>query len=802
MEIVSRPDGALLAGIGRPGRGLGLEQVVQGKLKPFRIPGLDGRSLTVTALLSDKEGSLWIGTEAEGIYRVHNGKVDHVHSIDGLSGDYIVTIFEDRSGDIWVATTKGIDCFRDLRVTSIPGIRGLGTDEIDSVVASHDGTVWAGGAEALGSIRNGTISSLRSKKGLPGDQVTSLLEDDRGRLWVGIDDTLNIYENGRFRRIHRPDGSAFGFVVGLSEDTNHNVWAEISGSPRRLVRIKDDTVKDEFPAPKMPAARKVAASPDGSIWLGLLSGDLGRYANNKLDIFHFGHGEMSNEQSYVRQLFVGSDGSVLGATSSGVIAWKDGRQQTMTVKNGLPCDDIQALITDDHGDLWLYAQCGLLDIPQSELEEWWAKPDHKVQPRLLDALDGAQPGLAPFNGAAKSPDGRLWFASGSVLQTINPAEHVNESDPPVYVVDVVADRQNHEVANGLRLDPIKSELEIDYTAPSLATPQKIHFRYMLKGWETVWHDAGTRRQAFYDSLPPGKYTFQVMDFNTDGNWNSRAATLSFEVLPTWYQTHTFILVCIAATMTMIWVLYRIRIGYIAREISTRFDERLAERTRMARELHDTFLQTIQGSKFVVDDGLEKPLDPEKMHRALGQVSGWLDQAIHEGRAALNSLRSSTTQTNELGPALRRAAESGIVPEAMAISFSIIGDANELHPIVRDELYRIAYEAIQNAKAHSHASTLSIDLNYGHDLLLRIRDNGVGIDPSYAIDGKEGHHGLQGMRERAAHIQGKLTIRSSTGSGTDVSLVVPGSVSFLHANSGFLASLRNLYRRIFALQETP
>jgi signal transduction histidine kinase len=190
-----------------------------------------------------------------------------------------------------------------------------------------------------------------------------------------------------------------------------------------------------------------------------------------------------------------------------------------------------------------------------------------------------------------------------------------------------------------------------------------------------------------------------------------------------------------------------------------------------------------------------------MHRALGQVSGWLEQAIAEGRAALNSLRSSTTLKNDLGPALRRAAESGTVPDGMTVSVSVIGDARELHPIVRDELYRIGNEAIQNAKAHSHGSRLSIDLMYDQDLTLHVGDNGVGIDPGYAIGGKEGHHGLQGMRERATRIQGRLTILSSTGSGTDISVIVPGSVSFLHPDTGILANLRKLYRRIIGDHET-
>ena len=794
--IVAQPDGMVLAGIQRSGPGLGLERVVNGALRPFTVPEFDGSSLAVTALMSDRQGSLWIGTEAEGIYRVHDDKVDRFRSSDGLSGDYITALYEDSGGDVWVATTKGLDCFRDLRVTSIPGLAGLGTDEVDSVLASHDGTIWAGGSGALGSIRNGNISSVRSKKGLPGDQVTSLLEDDRSRLWVGVDDTLNIYENGKFRRINKPDGSPIGFVVGLTEDTSHNIWAEISGAPRRLLRIRNDSVQQEFPAPQIPAARKVVAAPDGSIWLGLMSGDLGRYANEKLDIFHFEHSQTSFEKSEVNQLLVSPDGSVMGATSFGVIAWKNGKQQTMSVKNGLPCEDIDSLITDDRDDLWLYAQCGLLDIPRTEVQQWWASPDSKLRFRLFDTLDGAQAGHAPFNGAARSPDGRLWFVNGTVLQSVDPANRVSDVVPPVYVEDVFVDRRAYEAANGLSVPPVKSELEIDYAAPSFATPPKIHFRYMLKGRETIWHDAGSRRQAFYDNLPPGKYTFQVIACNSDGVWDMQGASLHFQVLPTWYQTRAFLATCVAATLCLIWALYRLRVRQIARAIGARFDERLSERTRIARELHDTLLQTIQGSKFVIDDGLDTPLDPEKMHQALTRVSGWLGQAIAEGRAALNSLRSSTTLKNELGSALRRAAESGVVPDGMTISFSVIGDARQLHPIVRDELYRIGTEAIQNAKTHSHGSFLGIDLTYGQNLEIHVRDNGVGIDPDYAMNGKEGHHGLQGMRERASRIQGRLTILSSAESGTDISVTVPGAVSFLRPDDSALSRLRRLYRRVF------
>ena len=470
---------------------------------------------------------------------------------------------------------------------------------------------------------------------------------------------------------------------------------------------------------------------------------------------------------------------------------------TLTSQNGLPCNSLYGLVLDNKNALWLYAQCGLVRVSDTELQEWWNGTNASVKVETFDVFDGARPWAAAFQShTSLSPDGRLWFANENVVQMIDPGQlSRNTALPSVHVEEVIADRKHYYPEGELRLPPLTGDLEIDYTALSFVGPQKVRFRYKLEAHDAEWQEPGTRRQAFYSDLRPGKYRFHVIACNNDGVWNEKGATLDFSISPAWHQTAWFRILCFASVIVIGWILYRIRVQQVARAIGARFDERLSERTRMARELHDTFLQTIQGSKFVVDDGLEEPLDPEKMHRALGQVSGWLEQAIAEGRAALNSLRSSTTLKNELGPALRRAAESGVVPDGMTISVSVIGDARELHPIVRDELYRIGHEAIQNAKAHSRASFLGIDLAYGHDLVLHVRDNGVGIDPGYAMSGREGHHGLQGMRERAARIQGRLTILSSAESGTDIGVIVPGNVSFLKPHTGVLANLRKLYLRI-------
>jgi signal transduction histidine kinase len=269
----------------------------------------------------------------------------------------------------------------------------------------------------------------------------------------------------------------------------------------------------------------------------------------------------------------------------------------------------------------------------------------------------------------------------------------------------------------------------------------------------------------------------VIACNNDGVWNDAGATLDFIVTPAWYQTNWFRILCVVSGIVILMALHKLRLRQIARTISSRFDERLAERTRIARDLHDNFLQTIQGSKLVADDALDKSSDPVRMRRAMEKLSEWLGQATQEGRAALNSLRTSTAEKNDLAQALQRATEGCLVPGSMAVNFSVVGDAKRMHPIVRDEIYRIGYEAIRNACAHSCASQLEVELTYSQDLSLRVADNGVGIDSEVADRGKDGHFGLQGMRERAVRIGGKLMLVSSPICGTEIKLIVPGGIIF-------------------------
>jgi len=278
-------------------------------------------------------------------------------------------------------------------------------------------------------------------------------------------------------------------------------------------------------------------------------------------------------------------------------------------------------------------------------------------------------------------------------------------------------------------------------------------------------------------------------------WNEGGASLDFSIAPAWFQTKAFLVLCILGGVFLAWALYRLRVQQIRKSLSARFDERLVERTRMARELHDTFLQTLQGSKLVADDALEKSSDPVQMRRAMEQLSVWLEQAIDEGRAALNSLRTSTTPKNDLAEAFKRASEECRMQGPIDVFFSVTGEAREMHPVVRDEIYRVGYEAIRNACAHSRGSRLEVGLKYGRDLAVLVKDNGVGIDPIVAEQGKDGRFGLQGMRERVARIGGKLTVASSLDSGTEVKVVVPGGIVFRKPSPSPLEKVKAVLRRV-------
>jgi PAS domain S-box-containing protein len=304
----------------------------------------------------------------------------------------------------------------------------------------------------------------------------------------------------------------------------------------------------------------------------------------------------------VHGLLVNSDASILAATASGLVGWQNGRVQSLTVRNGLPCDLIYALISDQKTTLWLYTACGLIAIPNAELQRWWESPDTMVKTTLLDAFDGAQPMSTPLRpNASRSPDGRLWFANQNFVQMIDPA-HLdgNPTPPPVHVEEIIADHKPLSPRDGLRLPPLTRDLEIDYTALSFIAPQKVRFRYKLEGHDSEWQDPGTRRQAFYSDLPPANYRFRVIASNNDGVWNEEGATLAFSVAAAWFQTWWFRAGSLAALLALLWCIYGLRVRSIQRRsqqlasINAKLETQIAENAGLYSELQRSEAFLAQG----------------------------------------------------------------------------------------------------------------------------------------------------------------------------------------------------------------
>ncbi len=706
--------------------------------------------------------------------------MDHYGRTDGLSSDSVNLIFEDRERILWVGTSNGIDSFRDPSVTTFSSSEGLTKDGAAGVLASRGGAIWVANDGSLDRIANGSISSIRTGAGLPGHQVASLLEDRAGNLWVGVDDSLYVLKDGRFRAIAGRDRKPLGLVVGITEDIEGNVWAACAGNPRKVVRIRDFEVREEFATSQVPPGRALAPDPHGGIWIATTTGDLARLRNGAVEKFALN----LKGNKVVRRVVAKEDGSVLAASEDGLVGLRQGKVQRMTTENGLPCDAVFSFVEDKDQRWWLYTECGVLELADSELQRWWSDPRALVQTRIYDRLDGAQPNPPYFNSAAHSTDNRVWFANGQVVQMVDPSKLSRKTLlAPTYIESVTVDRREYAASGNLGLAPHPRDLQIDYTSPMFTSSQKVKFRYRLDSYDSDWHDAGTRRQAFYSDLPPGNYTFRVTAANSAGVWNETPTTMEFSIAPAYYQTSWFRALCATLMLVLAWAGYQLRIRRLHRQFEMTLDARVAERTRIARDLHDTLLQSFHGLLLRFQTAFNLlPDRPGESKEVLASAIDQAAQAITEGRDAVQGLRASATEMNDLAAAVRALGEE-LATETSAeavLRVEVQGTPRALHPIVRDEVFRIAGEALRNAFRHAAAKQVEVELRYDvRELQVRVRDDGKGIDPAVLrAEGPEGHFGLRGMRERAKLAGGKLTVWSGVDSGTEVELSIPA----LHAYS--------------------
>ncbi|HEX2454679.1 MAG TPA: two-component regulator propeller domain-containing protein [Vicinamibacterales bacterium] len=770
----------------------GVTVVLSGRVRDIGPEGRSGEAVrglpstsSVRILFRDHEGALWIGTSAHGVARVYDGKVSVFTHVNGLSGNQVNAFFEDREGTMWIATADGLDSFRQLRVVPMTLAGGsLRTPNPVSIVAARDGSVWIGSDDGLHRWRDGrvTIYRTRTHPELPDDAIQSLADDERGRIWVTAAGRLAFFHNGRFTSVPAPH---LGPVYAIAGDGRGGVW--VSSFDQGVVHVVGGKVVERMSFQEggggMGGSGLVPDS-NGGVWIALIRGALvhfrgGRILERLTPRDGLGEGYLVNLQR-------DSTGALWASTDGGFSRIVDGRIATMTIANGLPCNQGQWIIEDDAASYWLYLRCGLVRIARSDMQAWAANPQRSVQATTFDRTDGVR--LSGVNKlerpmVAKSSDGKLWMIYPGMLGLIDPANLPrNAIPPPVHVEQITADGTTFEAAPRLRLPPKVRDLRIDYTALSLAAPEKVRFRFRLEGQNADWTDVINQRTVHYSNLAPGDYRFHVAAANNNGVWNEQGDVLEFSIAPAYYQTNAFRVLCVVVLTGIFWTVWQLRIQQLARQLDLTLDARVAERTRIARELHDTLLQSFQGLLLKFQSVLrmlpERPIEArQRLERALDQATDTTTQA----RDALQGLRSAVLEKNDLVEAIRNvgtelAAES---PATTSIEVNGQGARRALRPIVQLEVYRIAVEALRNAFQHAHAGRVRVEVRFDErQFRLGVTDDGRGIDERVIHrEPPERHFGLQGMRERAEGVGGHLDIWTKRDTGTQLDLSIPASAAY-------------------------
>jgi signal transduction histidine kinase/ligand-binding sensor domain-containing protein len=737
-----------------------------------------------TAMIKDRDDNLWIAT-ADGLIRVNSRGVAR---LDKRTAGFAVTaLFEDRDGDLWIGTASGIERWRDGAFTSYPDVHAVATGDGGPIFVDTSGRVWfgpsSGGLYWLDEGRVGRVTAA----GLS-DEVIYSLDGTGNDLWIGR-------QRGGLTHL-RTRGDSFTSETytqanGLSQN---NVYA-------------------------------VHHDRDGGVWAGTLSGGVSRLKDGVFTTYTTADGLASNTVASVLQA---ADGTTWFATPSGASTRSASGWQRYSTTDGLPSNDVNTVFEDSAHQIWMGTAAGIavvhdgrvqsgLQLPDSLRASilgiaedttgwlWIASADRVLRvnrERLLqgtlgdnDVRDyGAADGLLGIEGVKRhrsltaDAHGRIWLSTSGGLAMVDPVRIAGRSAPAlVHVEGLSADGGPVRRDGDISVPPRRQRLTIAFACPSLSAPERVRFRYRLDGFDRDWSAPGSARQAEYTNLGPGAYTFHVIASNADGIWSANEATLPFTIEPAFWQTLWFRLSAIGLLTAAIWGAYQAHVAQVSRQLSLRFEERLGERTRIARDLHDTLLQSFHGVLLRFQAvAFMLPDHPAEARKTLESAVDQAARAITEGRDAVQGLRSSIVAAYDLPRAISTLGEELAVEHVNQrspnFSVRVEGTPRALAPLLGDEVYRIAGEALRNAFRHAHASQIEVDIRYDRkQFRLRIRDDGKGINPA-VLDGggQAGHFGLAGMQERAKLVGGTLTVWSELESGTEGELTIPASVAYAKA----------------------
>ena len=771
----------------------------------------------INHVLEDSRGVTWICTNL-GVARRVGGSIEKLQPW-GV-GHGAVRVYEDPQGNVWIAGAEGL--FRATTGDLELAIKGT---TARFMYGDRDGNLWVGtNGEGLFRFKDRAVRMFTKADGLPGNVAMTVFTSSDGTLWTGFNcGGLTRFDGHSFRTYNEKDGLLNSCVWALAEDANHDLWIGTYGGGAFRLHNGSFTQYSKAQGWISDIVFSIVTARDGSVWFATSKG-VSRMRNGQVRNYTDADGLSSNKtlrlyedrnggiwietvvgvdhlegDRFVKVSSIPKGGRPIGDDSSGTVYVSltgNGARGIFRFDNGrlseiLPELEQNHMVETEQGDVWLIGT-GILRVPRGGLAQLRGhdEPLDFTSFGLADGLITTECSYGNPN-AVIAPDGKLWVATVEGLAMLDvPRLPKNDDKPLIYMKEFTVGR-NQQVLPGkeLVLAAGTSHVELHFDAVEITSPEKIRLQYRMDGVDSEWLDVTPPGRAIYSTLPAGTHAFHVRACDRDGIWDRTGMVYLIVQKPFFYQTTWFRLAMIATALLMVVGLYRLRLHQATARLNARFDERLAERTRIARELHDTLLQTVQGSKLVADDALEKYDEGVNVRTALEKLSRWLSQATREGRAALNSLRTSTIETNDLATGLRRATEECLLHNSMTIKFSVNGGLRDLHPIARDEVYHIAYEAIRNACEHSSATELEIMLTYAQDLTLQVKDNGTGIDATVLTEGKAGHFGLQGIRERAARIGSKLILNSAPNSGTAITLIVPGSIIYRKPSATRLAKLK-------------
>ena len=733
------------------------------------------------------DGTLWVVTKT-GIQRfdhieqwpeplaIRGASGDAWTPEQGLTSDAVWKVLVDRDG-VWIGTNSGLDWLRRAALTAVhlPPAQ----EREYGIAAGDDGSVWTGnnGLPLTRVAADGRTTSFPQTH-----QALTIHRDHSGVIWSAGDFRLWRSAGAEFAPVLYPN-QKLESVLFVATDHNGDLWITTSTGAAYKRSGGKWTDETEILGKKPGVIGAMVDDLAGNVWFAF-SNKVIRWDGSDFHRFSFPDGKRGvNENT----MSVRGDHVWLGG-AGGVQLFAQGQFYLMHWKDRDMPGRVSGIVETENGDLWVNGFSGIAHVPASELNAWLADPALEVSGERLNELDGL-PGLSgetlPEPSVVEAPDGRLWFATTQGIAWLDPTvveRNRNRTPPPVIISAVTANGKTYADTNTVNLPAQSNNLEIDYTALSLAIPERVLFRYKLDGVDADWQSVGTRREAYYTKLRPGRYTFHVIACNNDGVWNETGASLNLDVAPAWFQTIWFLLLCVLCLIALAVGFYRLRMRQVAASITARFDERLAERTRIARELHDTLLQGFLSASMQVHVAVDR-LPPESpVKPVLSRALQVMRQVIDESRNAVRGLRPSGTTSLDLEQAfatIPQEFETGSDGEKQ-VEFRIIteGARKPLHPLLRDEVYRIGREAVTNAFRHARANRIDVELKYGsNQFLLRVSDDGCGIEREILVNGLNGHWGLSGMRERADRIGAHLHVFSKASAGTEVELSVPARVAF-------------------------